>query len=262
MKLKFKALCTLIILLTLSTSLFAQSVSYKSGVLNVDGKDIAKVVKLKGGFAQPANYELYSMSGEKLIIAAMATDFPPDPNNNSYFYYRFSFLTTSQVGLFTLSILSTEKSFAKLVGESGIIVDDKLNEAKVNEFIALKSKSPVVQAEYHLARRNMMFPVRIKDRTIIQGRDSIGRFKNISSGPEGDTYEFSLNEGLVIAKVSFVGGNNATKFIINTKKDNLTMVYTIPTDGTDKVYARSENIDQYEATVKRIAKWLVDHKYL
>lgn len=253
----------LIALLLLSAQLFAQSVNYKSGVLNVDGKDIAKVVKLKAGFAQPANYELYSMSGEKLIIATLATDLPADPNNNSNFYYRLSFLTTSQIGLFTLSVFNAEKSFAKMIGESGIIVDDKLSEAKINEFIALKSKNPVVKAEYHIVRRNMMFPVMIKDGNMIyQGADAIGTFKNISSGPEGDTYEFSLPEGLVIAKVSFVGGNKASKFIINTKKDNLTMAYTIATNGFGKTYISSVGVDQYEATVLRIAKWLVEKSYM
>lgn len=140
MRKTIKAVITSVVLLLLAGPLAAQSVSYKSGMLSVDGKEIAKIVKLKAGFAQPANYELYSMSGEKLIIAVLASDLPPDPQNNTDFYYRFSFLTTSQVGLFTLSILNAEKSFAKLIGQSGIIVDDKLKEAKINEFIALKSK--------------------------------------------------------------------------------------------------------------------------
>lgn len=263
MRKTIKAVITSVVLLLLVGPLAAQSVSYKSGMLSVDGKEIAKIVKLKAGFAQPANYELYAMSGEKLIIAVLASDLPPDPQNNTDFYYRFSFLTTSQVGLFTLSILSAEKSFAKLIGQSGIIVDDKLNEAKINEFIALKSKNPIVRTEYNIVKRNMMFPVMIKDDNMIyQGMEPIGKFKNISSGPEGDTYEFSLPDGLIVAKVSFTGGNSASKFIINTKKDNQIMPYTIAPDGFGKTIISSASVDKNEHTILRIAKWLVNGKYM
>lgn len=250
-------------LLLVSVTAWSQKVNYKSGVINVDGTDIAKVVKIKdgGSFGLTSTFELYAMGGQKLIIATVATEFDENKNDNMDSYYRLSFLTTNQTGIFMISKLGGEKSFAKLIGGSGIVVNDKLDAEKVTEFIAKKGKSPSVAVHYNLAKRNGMFPVILRpESSVYQGPDLIGKFKDVSNASDADTYEFSLPEGLVVAKVTFTGGNNATKFIFTTYKDNLTLAYTIPTQGT---YGKiSSPIDRNEFTIARVAKWLVKNGYL
>jgi hypothetical protein len=77
---KPKKLIVLILLLSSAFRLMAQKVDYKSGVLNVDGKDIANITKIKdkGSFGLTSTYELSSIAGVKLIIVALATDYTPD----------------------------------------------------------------------------------------------------------------------------------------------------------------------------------------
>jgi hypothetical protein len=258
-----KKLTGTLIALLITSIVSAQKISYKSGVINVDGNDIAKVVKIKDkenlGFT--STFELYAMSGEKLIIAVIATDFVPDRNDNSGLYYRLTFLTTNQVGIFSLSKLWTEKSFVNLIGKSGIIKDDHLDAKMVNEMLALKSKNPEVSVEYHLVKRDRRFPISLKDGGLIdQGRVIIGNFKKVASQGNLDTYEFSLPEGLVVAKVSFVGGN-AKQFLITTYKDKSTANYTI---DIDKQYGAMiiSSIDNHEESLIRVTKWLVKREYL
>lgn len=69
-----KRLTGVFVALLIAGPLMAQKVNYKSGLLQVDEKDIAKIVRIKDkeGFGLTSTYELYSMSGEKLIIATIA----------------------------------------------------------------------------------------------------------------------------------------------------------------------------------------------
>lgn len=251
------------LLLLLSGTAWSQKVNYKSGVINVDGTDIGKVVKIKDSenFGLTSTFELYAMGGQKLAIAVVTTEFAENKDDNMDYYYRLSFLTTNQTGIFLISKLGPEKSFAKLIGASGIIVNDQLDAAKVTEFIARKGKSPSVKIHYDLVKRDGMFPVFVRpEQSIFQGPTLIGKFKDVSDRQDADSYEFSLPEGLKVAKVTFTGGNNATKFIITTYKDNLTLTYTIPTNGT---YGKiSSPIDRNEFTLQRLARWLVQNNYL
>jgi len=63
----------------------AQKIDYKNNVISVDGKDLAKVNRIKKNFGLTSNFELYSLSGKKLITAEIATDFVAPDNDNSFF---------------------------------------------------------------------------------------------------------------------------------------------------------------------------------
>ncbi|SEP00242.1 hypothetical protein SAMN05192574_118125 [Mucilaginibacter gossypiicola] len=245
----------------------AQKVDYKSGTINVDGKDVAKVIRIKdkGSFGLTASYELDNMAGNKLVIATMATDFAPSRNDGDGYYYRFTFLSTGQVAIFGLSKFGPEKAFAKLLGESGVVINDQLDVSKVNELIALKSKNPKAQIEYNLVNRNYGMNVMIKENQILQGLDQIGVFKDITpNGADQDAYEFSLPSGLVVAKTTFKAGKGGVKnCIITTNKDGVTRMVDISEGGTyGESMVRSEGVDRHQETIKKIAKWLVKNQYL
>jgi hypothetical protein len=257
MKKNFLALAFLFI----SISITAQEVEYKKGIITVDGNEYAKVEVKKENFGLTKSFEVFSMSGKKLIIAAVATEFEQDKTDNTYLFYRLTFLTSNQVGIFKVSSLSQEKSFAKLVGNSGIIVADSTNDNKVKEFIAMKGASPRIAVDYTMVPRSRNWPIELKeDKTIEQDSKIIGNFQPMGSRNEIDYYEFHLPSGVIMAKISFTGGNNAQNFELFTAKDNLKRVVPIPT--TDKILAASFNIDKNQFALKRIVKWLVDNQYL
>ena len=244
-----------------SAAIIAQDVDYKKGVIFVDGKEYAKVEVTKQNFGLTKNFEVYSMSGKKLLIAAVATEFESDKNDNSYLFYRFTFLTTNQIGIFKIASLGQEKSFAKLIGTSGILVNDIADENKVREFIAMKGASPSIAVNYTTVARSRVWPVRLQeDKNIEQESKIIGSFKTTGSANEMDHYEFMLPSGVIIAKVSFTGGNNAQNFELFTAKDNLKRVIAIP--QKEKILAASAGIDKNQFTLQRIAKWLVDNSYM
>lgn len=263
---KTKLLLTAFMLLLLFSGAYAQKVkvAYKSNIIAVDGKDIAKVVKTKNkeNFGLTSTFELLSLSGEKLIIAVVATDFTPE-DGNADFYYRFSFLPTKQTGIFSLGKLSAEKNFVKLIGESGMVVGNTLDEAKVNEFLAKKGKNPKIEITYDLVQRNRMGKALIKDQTkeIDQGNVIIGTFENIGRTPDMDTYRFKLPSGLVIATASFSGGNEAKNFRVSTNKDRVTQTIPMKT-GYGKILAASEGMDPNRYALEFIVHWLIKNGYL
>jgi hypothetical protein len=239
----------------------AQDVDYKKGMIQVDGADYARVEVTKQNFGLTKSFEVFSLGGEKIIIAAPATEFESDKNDNSFLYYRFTFLTANQVGVFKISSLGQEKSFAKLIGQSGILVKDKADEARVREFIAAKGASPRIAVNYTLVSRNRAWPITLQaDRNIEQNSKIIGSFKPTGSSAEMDHYEISLPSGVVIAKFSFTGGNNAQNMELFTARDNLKR--TVPIPQADKILATDGSIDKNLFTLRRIVKWLVDNQYL
>lgn len=251
--------------LCLSLNLSAQKVDYKSGIISVDGKDIAKVVKIKDkeSFGLTSTFELQSLTGDKLVIAVVATDFMPDDNNTGDMYYQFTFLTTGQTGIFSLGKLSAEKNFVKLVGEGGIVVDGKLDMARVNELLAKKGKNPKVAIVYDLVQRSRMTIVLIKDQTkeIEQGNKIIGTFEHESSIAGTDTYRFKLPTGLVVATAKFTGGNSATNFVVSTNRDAQTQRIPMRT-GYGKMDAMSEGVEPNRFALEFIARWLASNNYL
>lgn len=239
----------------------AQDVEYKKGIISVDGTEYAKVEVKKENFGLTKSFEVFSMNGKKLVIAAVATEFEQDKNDNTYLFYRLTFLTSNQVGIFKVSSLSQEKSFAKLIGNSGIIQGDSTSDNKVKEFIAMKGASPRIATDYSTVSRNRAWPIDLKeDKTITQDSKVIGSFKPMGSFNELDSYEFLLPSTVVIAKVSFTGGNNAQNFEIFTAKDSQKRVVSIASG--DKILAASVGVDKNWITLKKVVKWLVDNQYL
>jgi len=260
-----KTLFFLAILFVFSFCSYAQKVKvdYKDGIINVDGKDIAKVIKTKENFGLTSSFELFSLSGEKLMIAVVATDFAPEDGNNADFYYRFSFLPTLQTGIFSLGKLSAEKNFVKLIGESGIVVDNTLDENKINEFLAKKGKNPKIVISYDLVQRSHMGKALIRDQTkeIDQGNVIIGTFENIGHTAVSDSYRFKLPSGLIVATARFSGGNEAKNFTISTNKDAFTQIVAMKT-GYGKILAMSEGMDPNRYALEFIAYWLIKNNYL
>ena len=256
-----KKLVSLFSLCFITFFALAQNVEYKKGMIQVDGTDYAKVEVTKQNFGLTKLFDVFSLSGEKIITAVPATEFEADKNDNSYLFYRFTFLTANQVGIFKVSSLSQEKSFAKLVGGSGILVNDKVDENKVKQFIAASGASPRIAVDYTVVPRNRAWPVSLKeDKTIEQNSKIIGSFKPIGNSNGLDHYEFTLPSGVIIAKVSFAGGNNAQNMELFTAKDNLKR--TVPIPQQEKILLADASIDKNQFTIKRIAKWLVDNQYL
>ncbi len=261
-----KIACAFFICTLLSINVFAQKVKvdYKSNVILVDGKELAKVVKIKDkeSFGLTSSFELLSLSGEKLIVAVLANNFSTE-EGNADLYYRFSFLPTQQTGIFSLGKLSAEKNFVKLIGESGIVVNNSLDAAKVEEFLARKGKSPKVEITYDLVQRSRMGKALILDQTrqIDQGNVLIGTFENIGQNGATSSYRFKLPSGLVVATVSFTGGNEAQNFTVTTNKDRYTQVVPMKT-GYGKVFAASEGMDPNRYAIEFIAHWLIRNDYL
>jgi hypothetical protein len=245
----------------LSATALAQDVDYKKGIISVDGKEYAKVEVKKINFGLTKNFEVFSMNDRKLIIATVATEYEQPKSDNSFLYYRLTFLTSNQVGIFKISSLSQEKSFAKLIGNSGIMEGDSTNDQKVKEFIAAKSASPTIAVDYTLVNRDKRWPLSLqKDHTFEQNGKTIGSFKNLGSQNELDFYEFMLPSGVIIAKISFTGGNNMQNMELFTAKDNLKRV--IPMKTNDKLIIADASIDKNQFALKRIAQWLIEHDYL
>jgi hypothetical protein len=239
----------------------AQKVEFKNGIIQVEGKDWAKMTVDKRNFGLTKEFTVFSLSGEKLIIAAPATEFEADKSDNTILYYRLTFLTSNQVGIFKVSAMGQEKSFVKMIGTSGIIINDKTDDTKVKEFIAMRSASPVIAVDYTVVYRDKTWPVRLQeDHNIEQQSKIIGSFRSKGSYNGLDSYEFMLPSGVLVAKVSFAGGNNAQNFEAFTAKDNIKRVIPIPQEG--KIIAASAGIDKNQFALARMVKWLVDNEYL
>lgn len=256
-----KKFTLLTFIISLSYSLSAQKVDYKKNIISVDDTEVGKVEVLKENFGLTKNFNLYSMNGDKLIIAVVSTEFANDISDNSSLYYRLTFVPTNQVGIFKVSSLSQEKTFVNLIGKSKIIEGNTLNELKVNELIATKGVTPKTVVNYTLVNRNKNWPIQFKDtKKIEQNQKEIGFFIPNGNSNGQHAYEFFLPSGVLIAKVNFAGGNNAQNFELFTPKDNSKRIVSIPQKDIIKMYASS--VDPNESTLKRIALWLIDKNYM
>jgi len=240
----------------------AQSAEYKNGILTVDGDQVAKIVKTKEYMGLANTFEVFDMEDEKIIIAAWGGEFEQDPNNTLDFYYKLDFLTVNQAGIFTLSKLGTENALGKMLGKSGIFVDGKINGDKVKNFISSKGKTPAIRIDYTLVSRNKSWPIQLKEGGIIeQDGKQIGSFKDISVAGSGtDTYEFYLPSGVLLAKTSFMNGNNSQYAQLQTMKDNSTRDIQINTNET--ITAVVVAVDRNKWVLERIIKWMVANEYL
>lgn len=249
--------------LALSSPLFllAQDVEYKKGIITVNGAEYAKLEVIKQNFGLTKNFEVYNNAGKKIIIAAVATEFDQDKDDNSTLYYRVTFLTSNQVGIFKVPALSQEKGFAKLIGASNILVNNETDDKRVADFIAMKGASPKIAVNYTLVNRNKSWPITLqKDRNIEQNSQIIGNFTNRGFYNNVDSYEFALPTGVTVAKISFAGGNNMQNMEVFTAKDNVKRV--VPMATNDKLLVADASIDKNQFALKRVVKWLVDNNYL
>jgi len=237
---------------------------YNKGSILVNGEEMATMTKTKDteNLGLTSTFEVFSLSGEKLIIGAYAGEFEQDPNDDMNQFYRVSFLTTNQIGIFAVSKLGGEKSFGKLMANSGIFTDSGLDENKVKEFIAKKGKAPKIAIDYSIVGRDRSWPVSLnEDKTIEQQSKTIGSFKDVTvSGKGVDAYEFYLPSGVKIATVHFTGGNNAQNCEMHTMKDNSERTVAITT--TETITMSASSIDRNQWVLERITKWLIANQYL
>jgi hypothetical protein len=250
----------------LSFSLAAQKVKgdYEDGSIKVNDQEVATMTKTKDkeNLGLTSTFEIFSLSGEKLIIGAYAGEFEQNPNDDMNQFYRVSFLTVNQTGIFAVSKLGAEKSFGKLMAKSGIFSDNGLDEQAVKEFIAKSGKTPKVAIDYSIVGRDKSWPLKLNtDKSIEQQSKIIGSFRDITvSGKGVDTYEFYLPSGVKIATVNFTGGNNAQNCDMRTLKDNLVRNVAITTKET--ITASMSSVDRNQWVLERITKWLVANGYL
>lgn len=256
-----KTVFTFLFILGINIFLSAQKVDYKNNIITVDGTKIGKVEVQKQNLGLTKNFNLYSMSGEKLVIAVLSMEYEGDKNDNTSMYYRFTFLPTNQVGIFKLSTLSMEKGFVNLIGKGRVIEGDNLNADKITELIASKGVSPRTAVNYTLVSRNKSWPIELKEtKAIEQDGTKIGFFTSTGNRSGQDSYEFFIPDGIMVAKVSFAGGNNAQNFELFTAKDKVRKVVSIP--QKDNVKFLSSAVDPNALTLKRITAWLVQNGYL
>jgi len=247
--------------LSMAQFLSAQKIDYKKNIISSDGKEIAKVEVEKENFGLTKNFNLYSINGDKLIIAVLSTEYQPDKTDNSILYYRLTFVPTNQVGIFKLPSLSQEKSFVNLIGKSNIIEGNTLNVEKVANLIATNGITPRTIVRYDLVKRNKAWPIHLKeDKKIVQDNTEIGFFTTDGIIRGQESYEFFIPSGIMIAKVNFAGGNNAQNFELFTPKDNFRRIISIPQKETIKLAALT--VDPNELTLRRITLWLSENNYL
>lgn len=245
----------------ISSSLFAQKIDYKDNIISVDKIPIAKIEVEKENFGLTKNFNLYSLNGEKLVIAVFSTEYEGDKSDNTNAYYNVTFLPTNQSAIVKLSILGTEKGFAKLIGQSKIVEENTLNPDKVNQLIASKGVSPKVQINYTLVNRSKNWPIHLTpEQKIEQANTEIGFFIPKTQTKTKSYYEFFLPNGILVAKVNFSGGNNAQNFVLFTPKDDQNRVVSIP--QKEVVKGSASDVDVNFLTLKRVTQWLVEHNYL
>lgn len=256
-----KQIFTLMAMFCITISMSAQKVEYKKNMISVDGKTVAKVEVQKENLGLTKNFNLYSMNGEKLVIAVLSTEYQSDPNDNMGMYYRFTFVPTNQVGIFRIPTLGMEKGFANLIGKGQVVEGNSLNADKVADLIASKGVTPRTVVNYMLVSRNKRGPIELREgKTIEQGGEQIGFFNHTGQVNGVDMYEFFVPDGVMIARVSFAGGNNAQNFELFTARDNVRKVVSIP--QKEKVDFHTSAIDPNALTLKRITAWLVENNYL
>ena len=256
-----RKLFTLAFIWLMTQSALAQKVDYKKNIISVDKTEIAKVEVQKENFGLTKNFVLHSMNGEKLIIAVLSTEYESDRNDNTSMYYRFTFLPTDQVGIFKLPTIGSEKRFARLIGSNQIVQGNTLNAENVAELIASQGVTPRTVVNYTLVVRNKDWPIEfLENGSITQGGEEIGFFTPTENHSGQDSYEFFLPEGIMIAQVSFAGGNNAQNFELFTPRDSRRRIVNLPQN--EKVNFHASTIDSNALMLKRITAWLVEHGYL
>ncbi len=245
-------------------TLQAQKASYKDNQILIDDQPIASIKSMdsKGTMGMVNDFEIYNMKNELMIVAAYASEYPENKDDNMSYYYKLSFVGLDKEGYFKLSKLGTAKSLAKLIGNGGIIKNDSLDNDALFIFIARNGKAaPAAKVEYVLVQRDRSWPLDFREPgNIEQQSKMIGNYRDVTpNGSNVDYYEISLPSGLMVAKVNFKEGNDSQVCEITTLKDNLKRAVPTPSKERNvKVLMGDRNLE----VVKRIVKWLVDNRYL
>lgn len=255
--------CAFFLILLIGGTAFSQDVEYKKGKILVDGQEYLTMEVIKMNFGLTKNFEVFTTSGQKVATAEVnATKYESDKSDNSFLYYDVVFFPSQQKAVFKVASLGQEKSFAQLIGASGILVSNKPDEAKIQAFIARRGVTPKLYVDYTPVPRNRSWPIEIKaDRQITQETKAIGYFVTGPTDSYGrDTYQIFLPTGVRLADLSFVGGNNAQEFDLYTHKDKYKRLVGIP--QKDRILAADQSIDKNYFALKRVVKWLVDNQVL
>ena len=248
-------------LVMMSTNVMAQKVKTRNGDLEVNGKKIAKITKTKNSenFGLTSTFEIYSLGGEKLITATWEGNFE-EITNSHVNYYKLEFIPVNMVGIFTVAKLGGERSFANLIGQSGVIVNDKLDRNRVEKLLLAQGKEP--KYDYTLVERDFDGPIYLnKDKTIKQKTRVIGTFQDITStGHKFDSYEFILPSGVVVAEVMFSNGNESKEFELHTKRDKMARIVDLEEDLN--MDSSITTVDRNQWVLMRVTQWLVNAGYL
>ena len=120
---------TLLFLSLIVLSAHAQKVSFKDDIVYVDKVSVVKVigVKNKAMMGLVKDYTVKNMKGVELMAAVYADYMPEDPNDNTIYYFEFTFTDRTDTVIFPLGKLSTDKSLANLIGKNNIIKNDSIS---------------------------------------------------------------------------------------------------------------------------------------
>jgi hypothetical protein len=249
-------------LFCLSVSLFGQKVSVKNGELSIDNKVVALIQaeKNKEMMGLVKDFTVTNPAGELLFIAEYSSEIPEDPNDNLYYYFKFTFPALEEVAWLPVNKMGAEKSVGNLVGKNGLIRDGAIDADALGKLVAKKGKVPEVKEDYTMATRNRAFPVEIREvGKIQQAGELISNYTDKGTIGGSDVYDFYLPSGVLAARVSFSGGNNAPTAVFETMKDKQKRSVNLNVQEKASFVAA---IDRNYLTIKRIANWLVENKYI
>jgi hypothetical protein len=106
-------------------------------------------------FGLTKNFEVFTMDDVKIATAEVnATKYEADKDDNSFLYYDIVFFPSQLKAVFKVASLGQEKSFAQLMGASGILVNNKPDESKIKAFIANSAAKPKLFVDYSPVARN------------------------------------------------------------------------------------------------------------
>ncbi len=256
-----KKLLPLALLLLIFSTLSAQKVDYKEGLVSVDKQPVARITGTKNAALASLvkDYAVTNLEGKQLFTAIYSDLIPEDPNDNLSFYFEFRFEGLETPAYLPVSKLGGDKTIANHIGNFGLVKNQELDLYAVRALILKKGKTPPYRLKYTMVTRNRQFPIEIREAgQISQASTVVGLFKDQGTQSGLDTYAFQVPDGTTIAIATFAGGNNASNVKIKTLLDNVDHNISTAGDPIQQIAA----IDRNYFIVKKIAKWLVDSGYL
>lgn len=257
-----KRITLLFVFTFISLSVFAQKVKVKNDVLTVDGVEVAKIKgeKNKAALGLVKDYTVSNMKDEVLFTAVYSDLIPENPNDNTKYYFEFNFVSPETTAYLPISKLGVLKSLGNLIGKNGLIKKGAIDEKALNALIKKKGKTPPVVVTYEMADRPRNFPVELREAgELSQASTVFCTFKDRGTVKGMDVYDFYAPDGTLALRVSFADGNNASRYVVETFRDDKDHRVSIAVTEKVKFIAA---IDRNYIAIKRIGKWLVDNNYL